>query len=304
MEQDFINWLKETLPISDVCRGGIGDDAAVVEWTGRDDIVVTSDLLAEGTHFVLADHSAEMVGRKALAVNLSDLAAMGARSVAVTVSLLLPRADAAGLAKRIIKGMLPLCEHFRTAIVGGDTNTWDHGLVINVTAFGQLEGKSPLTRSGARPGDALLVTGELGGSLTGNHFVFVPRIDEAIQLRQFDVHACMDISDGLSLDLSRMVRASGCGAELDLDAVPISPAAHEISRQEGAQRTPLEHALSDGEDFELLLAVPKDVAERLIDEQPLTVTLTRIGQFVEGEGLWCHDESNGRQRLAPEGYEH
>lgn len=304
MEHDFITWLKETVPLSDICRVGIGDDSAVLNWANHDDVVVTSDLLAEGTHFVLSNHSAEAVGRKALAVNLSDLAAMGARPVGVTVSMLLPLDDADDLARRIIRGMLPLCEHFQVAIVGGDTNTWHHGLVINVTAFGKLDGQRPLTRAGAQPGDALIVTGELGGSLTGRHLVFVPRINEAIQLRRYGVHACMDISDGLSLDLSRMAKASHCGVEVELEAIPISPAARGVSRHGSEQSTPLEHALADGEDFELLFAVPDDMAKRLIHQQPLTVMVTRIGEFIEGMGMWCRDKSNSRRPLEPRGYVH
>jgi len=304
MEQSFIEWLRATIPSAQRTRVGIGDDAAVLNWSPHSDLVVTSDLLADGTHFHLADDHAEAIGRKALAVNLSDLAAMGARPVGVTVSLLLPRVGASDLAQRLIHGMLPLCEQFGVAIVGGDTNTWDQGLVLDVTAFGQMDGQPPLTRAEARPGDVILVTGELGGSLMGRHMLFVPRIDEAILLRNHSARACMDISDGLTLDLSRMMAASGCGAELDLDAIPISPDAVKMSLQAENERSPLEHALGDGEDFELIVAIPADQADRLIATQPMAVMLTRIGQFIEEEGLWGYREMGDRRRLEPAGYLH
>jgi thiamine-monophosphate kinase len=118
------------------------------------------------------------------------------------------------------------------------------------------------------------------------------------------VHAGIDVSDGLSLDLSRVAAESGCGAELELGRVPIAPAADELSRRLANVSTPLDHALSDGEDFELILAMPPDAAQKLIDEQPLPCRCTRVGQFIEQRGLWTRDAAGELVPLAPRGYEH
>lgn len=305
METEFIAWLRDRLPAHRRLLVGPGDDAAVVDLAGRRDVVVTTDMLTDGVDFRLGEVDAKLVGRKSLAVNLSDLAAMAAEPLAAVVSLALPVACGFALATQLYEGLIPLAEEFDTAVAGGDTNTYDGPLVISVTAFGRLTDRGPFLRSGARPGDELLVTGEFGGSILGKHLSFTPRVKEALTLRQYDIHAAMDVSDGLSLDLSRVCAASGCGAELDVDRIPIAAAAHELSQQRRDGRTPLDHALSDGEDFELILAVPPDEARRLCAEQPLgDVRLTSIGRFVAERGLWAVDHSGTRTPLAPRGYIH
>jgi len=310
MESQFIAWLRDRLPAHRALTVGPGDDAAVVDFAGRPDVhghgvVVTTDMLMDGVDFRIAEVDARLVGRKALAVNLSDLAAMAAVPVAVVVSLALPKLGGLELAKQLYEGLIPLAEQFDTAIAGGDTNTYDGPLVISVTAFGTLTDRGPFLRSGAKAGDVLLVTGDFGGSILGKHFTFVPRVNEAIALRRFDVHAAMDVSDGLSLDLSRLCAASGCGAELRLKQIPVAAAAYELARLQNDGRSALDHALSDGEDFELLLAVPPDEAARLCAEQPLAgVKLTQIGRFVAEPGLWSVDDPGIRTPLVPRGYEH
>jgi thiamine-monophosphate kinase len=217
----------------------------------------------------------------------------------------LPRACGLALAKQLYEGLLPLAAEFDTALAGGDTNTYDGPLVLSVTAFGRLTDFGPFLRSGARPGDEILVTGDFGGSILGKHLTFSPRVNEALILRQYDVHAAMDVSDGLSLDLSRMCAASGCGAEINLSAVPLAAAAHELSKSRPDGRTALDHALADGEDFELILAVPPAEARRLCEEQPLgDVRLTSIGRFIDAPGLWSVAAGDARRRLEPQGYEH
>ena len=177
--------------------------------------MLTVDLLTDGVDFELSKVSARCVGRKALAVNLSDLAAMAARPVAALDALALPRSGALELAKELFEGILPLAEKHGVAIAGGDTNTWDGPLVISVTLCGEVAAGA-VRRDGARPGDGIVVTGALGGSILGHHFDFEPRVAEALWLAdRFTLHAGMDVSDGLSLDLWRMAQASGCGAVLD-----------------------------------------------------------------------------------------
>jgi thiamine-monophosphate kinase len=195
-----------------------------------------------------------------------------------------------------------LAEQLETTIAGGDTNTWDGPLAISITAIGETTEQGPLTRSGACVGDHLLVTGRLGGSILGRHLAVEPRVREALLLHErFELHAGIDISDGLSLDASRLAEASGVGVMIDPKAIPISDAARRLSESDG--RSPFEHAWSDGEDFELLLAVPADAAEAMIQEQPLDVPLTRIGEMIEPTGLWLKTD-DGPTSAQPEGFQH
>lgn len=309
METEFLAWLHERVAPHRRLRLGIGDDAAIVDLAaGGGNIppgcVLTVDLLTEGVDFRLSETTPQRIGRKALAVNLSDLAAMAARPSAAVIALALPRHDALNLAKRLYEGLLPLAERHDLAIAGGDTNTWDGPLVVSVTLLGELTARGPLRRDGARPGDAIVVTGEFGGSILAKHFDFEPRVEEALFLHErYVLHAGMDVSDGLSLDLSRFGAASGCGAVLDLDAVPIAPAARELAVSRADGMTPLDHALSDGEDFELLLAMSPDEAHRVIAEQPLEIPVTIVGEFVEQSGLWQR-ESGQLTPLAARGFLH
>lgn len=308
MERQFVDWLAKRLPESRHLRLGAGDDAAVLAWSHGRDMVVTTDAITDQVDFILSEVDPQLVGRKALAVNLSDLAAMAAEPVAVVVSLVIPRAGAAGrtaleLAIALYEGLIPLAEEFGVAIAGGDTNTWDGPLAISVTAIGRTTERGPLTRSGAKPGDWLLVTGALGGSILGRQLHAEPRVREALLLNErYELHAGMDISDGLALDASRLAAASGCGAALELASIPVSPAAVRLAEQTG--RPPIEHTLGDGEDFELLLAAPPDAAERMVREQPLEVSIARIGRCVEQAGLWQIDEIGATTPLEPRGYEH
>lgn len=307
MERDFLKWLRERVPPDRRLAVGIGDDAAVLrQWLSQSqNLVVTADLLADGTHFQLDEAGPRRVGRKALAVNLSDLAAMAARPIAFVISLLLPRSDGGELAKELYEGLLPLAEQFDVAMAGGDTNAWDGALVIDVTAFGETTAGGPLLRSGARPGDAMIVTGDFGGSLLGKHLDFTPRVAEALQLhQQFTLHAGMDVSDGLLLDLSRICHQSGCGAVIDTTAVPVSLAAQELASRSGEGKTALDRALSDGEDFELLLAVEPASADKMLAQQPLAVPLTKIGHFTAQRGLQERLADGSLRNLTPNGYEH
>jgi thiamine-monophosphate kinase len=286
-------------------RVGPGDDAAVLELARRGSCVVTSDMLSDGVDFLLDRCDPRLVGRKALAVNLSDLAAMAARPVAAVVALMLPRAGALALAQKLYDGLLPLAAEFGVAIAGGDTNTWDGGLVLSVTAVGEVTEHGSWLRSGAQPGDEIIVTGRFGGSLLGRHLEFTPRLSEALVLNaRYNIRAATDVSDGLSLDLSHIGEESGCGAVLEPGAVPIADDAYRLAEREGGRTSPLEHALSDGEDFELILAVPPDEARRLLLDQPLGVPLTRIGEFVAEPGLWISAPNGARSPLAPRGYRH
>lgn len=306
MEADLIFWLREHLPPHPLLKLGIGDDAAVLATSGRGDVVVTTDMVADGVDFDLKNDDPRRVGHKALAINLSDLAAMAARPLAVVVALSLPRKDGADLAKQLFEGMFPLAERHHLAIAGGDISTWDGPLVINITALGEVIPEGPLMRSGARPSDRILVTGAFGGSILGRHLDVEPRVAEALHLHQrYRLHAGIDCSDGLSLDLWRLCQESRCGAIVDVERVPVSADAQTLSAQRGDNVTPLDHALADGEDFELILAVPPDSAAKLLRDQPLDgVPLTDIGEFAADQGLWQRDTAGAIHPLTPRGYWH
>jgi thiamine-monophosphate kinase len=303
MELDFVRWLHERLPTLSGGQIGVGDDAAVVA-LGGSQLVATADLLIDGVHFDTSQHAVERIGRKSLAVNLSDLAAMAAKPVGCLVSLALPRGGAGGvttqqLAMRLVEGMAPLAEAFGCPIIGGDTNVHDGPLVINVTAFGEPTERGVVRRSGARPGDVLMVTGELGGSLAAKQFDFTPRVREALALHgAASLRAMMDLSDGLSLDLNRMCEASGVAAIVEAEAVPISIAAKMMGE------AALDHALSDGEDFELLIAVASEDAARLLAEPPVACGLTRIGEMIAGSGVSLRLGDGSTTPLEAKGYQH
>jgi len=305
MESDLINWLRRTLPSGEAVRVGLGDDAAVVKLAALE-VVVTTDMLMDGVDFVLGEVEARRVGHKILAVNLSDMAAMAAQPIAAFVSLALPRTGGLELAQELYRGMWPLAERHGVVIAGGDTNSWAGRLVANVTLLGSPSPRGSLLRSGARAGDKIIVTGSFGGSILGHHLDFEPRVVDARRLHErYELHAGMDVSDGLALDLWRLCQASRCGAVVRTEAIPLAAAATEYARRRSDGSSPLDHALSDGEDFELLLAVPPVAAERMLREQPLAdVRLTEIGEFVAQPGLWQVDPSGNRVPMAVSGFEH
>jgi len=305
MEHSFIAWAKQRAARLPKVKLGIGDDCALIGFESLDsaqsDLAITTDSLCDGTHFILTECGAQAAGRKLMAVNLSDLASMAAIPISVFLSLCLPKENAGDIAAGVFEGVYELAEKYQVAISGGDTNVWNGPLVIHMTAIGKVVGGSSWLRSGARPGDAIVVTGKLGGSILGKHLSFEPRLELAAELKRLAVvSAATDISDGLGIDLLNVTVASKCGAEVWLDRVPISDDAVSCAQQSG--RSPLEHALGDGEDFELLLAVPEDVFSKL-PTQIDGIPLTRIGTFVTRTGLWSKDKS-GVKQLAPRGYVH
>lgn len=308
MELELVRWLSENLPSHPLLRIGIGDDAAVLRWPVGGELVVTTDAITDEVDFLLAETDPRLIGHKALGVNLSDLAAMAAEPVAAVVSLVLPRKGARGLdakelAIELYHGMLPLAERFGVAIAGGDTNSWDGPLAISVTAFGRVTDRGPLKRSGAKSGDVVLVTGTLGGSILGRHLQVEPRVREALLLNErYQLTAGMDVSDGLALDASRLAAASGCGIALRLDKIPISPDAERLAACDRVSS--LEHALGDGEDFELLLTAPPEAAERIVRDQPLDVPVTTIGECVTQAGLWQVGAEGRLTTLDASGYRH
>ncbi len=295
----FIDWLRARTPPSPRVVLGPGDDTAVLSWPAATACLVTTDMLQEGTDFVLAEVGARRVGRKAMAVNLSDVAAMAGRPIAAFASVALPRIGGRALAEELYLGLRDVADAFGVPIAGGDTGSWEGGLVVSVTVLGEPGPRGPVRRSGARAGDWLMVTGPLGGSILGKHLDFVPRVKEALALAGLvELRALIDVSDGLAADVGHLCRASGCGAVLWAAAIPLSEAARRMS-----PGTPLEHALSDGEDFELVFAVSPEEGRELVRAQPVPgIALSAIGECVES-GLWL-EEGGQRRPLATRGYVH
>ncbi|MFO8011852.1 MAG: thiamine-phosphate kinase [Phycisphaerae bacterium] len=303
-EWALIDWIRRrTVGDAAAVPIGPGDDMARVR-LGETDALVTTDTLLEGTHFRLDEASPRQVGYKALAVSLSDCAAMAAEPVAAVAWVALPEDKDMALAEALSAGLLQCAERFACPLVGGDVTSWAGGLAIGTSVVARAAGIDPVRRRGARPGDVLLVTGRLGGSVLGRHLAFVPRVAEARRLAGLmQIHAMIDLSDGLSTDLDHILRESGAGAEVDAAAVPVSPDAERLAARDG--RSPLAHALSDGEDFELLLAVAAEDAAHLARERPLgDLPLTAVGRVVEGEGAVLVEADGTRRPLEASGYEH
>jgi thiamine-monophosphate kinase len=297
----LIDWIRARAGTHPRLPVGIGDDAAVLSFPQAELSLVTVDMLMEGVHFTMPPASPRAVGRKALAVNLSDIAAMAGRPLAAFVSVALPAGRGMELAQEFFLGLAELAREFDVAVAGGDTNAWNGPLVVSVTLVGEATSRGPVRRSGAKPGDWILVTGELGGSLAGKHLVFEPRVREAIRLHEAaDLTAMIDVSDGLVADLYHILDESRVGAVLYEKAIPISPAANEAA--DG--RSPIEHALGDGEDFELLFTLPEAAARPLLDRPPVGVRLSHIGEIRETGGCEIVDASGNRRALGRMGWVH
>jgi thiamine-monophosphate kinase len=310
VESDFVEWLLAGLACDDRLEVPAGDDAAVVRPPAGRRTVVTVDMLMEGVDFLLLPSptgcSPEAVGRKALGVNLSDLAAMAATPEVAVVAVALPRHHGSEIARGLHAGIATMAAEHGVALAGGDTNAWDGPLVVSITALGSVSPGRAWRRDGARPGDLIVATGAFGGSLLGRHLAVEPRCREALHIADHHtVHAAIDVSDGLSLDLARLMDASKTAAIVDLDRVPLHPDARRASDLDG--RSPLDHALADGEDFELLLAMPAAAARELVavaGRPPLTLPLTVIAEVVDGRGLLARDSEGGVHPLPARGYLH
>jgi thiamine-monophosphate kinase len=261
----------------------------------------TTDMLMDGVDFDSSRQSWRQIGRKALAVNLSDCAAMAVRPVAALCAVALYEGLAPEAAAELVAGAAELGARYDCPIVGGDTNSWAAPTVIAFTVAGRVPpGGRPVLRSGARPGDRVFVSGALGGSILGRHLTFEPRVELALEIaRQCSPHALIDVSDGLSVDLRHIAEESGCAAIVSaaaLDAVTHADA-HALAARDG--RPALEHALHDGEDFELVavLAEPSAAAA-------LRLGLHEIGRIEAGAGVLLEAADGRRAPLEPRGWEH
>jgi thiamine-monophosphate kinase len=283
---------------------GIGHDAAVVRLDGPD-VVLKTDTVIDGVDFVLAACGARAAARKAVSVTVSDLAACAAWPRAVLVSVVLPRGADFALFDGLGAGIAEAAGAFACDVVGGDTSVADGPLVLTVMAAGEPMAGGPRTRAGARPGDEISVTGPLGGSILGRHLTFTPRLAEAAALVAADVvHAMMDVSDGLSVDLPRLCAASHVDALVDEASVPVHEDATRLAREAPGGRTAIEHALHDGEDFELLVAHAPLSGDARRALGRAGVVLHRIGTLEAGSGRVSVRRGGGVVDLERGGYDH
>ena len=306
-EFELIRRLGRKIPPRLRLPGSLTDDAGALK-TVVGHAVMSADVVVDGVDFRSTAGNWEQIGRKALAVNLSDLAAMGAAPVSFTCALGIPKSFQARSVERVYHGMMRLARQQGIRFAKGDISR-SATFFIAITVLGSTGEKPPIARSGAKPGDWLAVSGSLGGSFKAKQFEFMPRIREGrFLLEKFRPHALMDISDGLVQDLGHMLRASGAGCRLQLEAVPVSAAARKA--HPGQIRAQLQSALSDGEDFELLLAVApaqKMGLERAWKRRFPGVKLSWIGRFVSGKPqvkFYDHEKEIPGGRFRQAGFSH
>jgi len=306
-EFELIARLTHSLPTNQSVVVGAGDDCAVLDLGVAEKLFLfKTDAVVEEIHFTTTTQP-EKIGRKALARCLSDIAAMAGTPEAALVTLGLPRDFDPVFVERIYAGLGEIARQFGVAIVGGETTTSPERIFINIALLGFAARGKCVLRSGAESGDAIFVTGELGGSLAGRHLEFAPRLTEARWLAEhFSLHAMIDLSDGLAGDLKHLLDASSVGAELLAAAIPISRAAKLAGKTGDAAKPALLAALTDGEDFELLFTVASKDAVALLDawkERFPDLPLSCIGKVTTGSGLTLRDK-HGIRPFTERGYVH
>ena len=310
---------------------GIGDDCAVLSLDNGNYQVLTTDALVETVHFVLKTHTPEQLGWKTLAVNISDIAAMGGQPKFAVLSAGIPNSTPVDFLDRFYKGLNQASQKYKVAVVGGDTVASPKHLFINLALLGETYKKKVFTRSGARPGDGIFVTGTLGDSALGlqilksrrkkwkkvrrakkkhcilRHLKPEPRVETARRLARskYKVTSMIDISDGLSQDLGHLLKAGQVGAELWESAIPISKPLSKYSSINGLSALSL--ALNGGEDYELLFTLAPEDVNNLKKESITKVDLpvTQIGVITAGRGIRLISE-DGRSKMLqrPMGFNH
>ena len=304
-EKEFVSWIESrrreqtSSPASQVLVD-VGDDACVL---GPSELasVVTTDTLCDGVHFDTNQHSLQRIGRKSLAVSISDVLAMGARPAHGVLTFFLPNSFTLNDAQQIYLGAEEAAISSGVEITGGDTNRYDGPLIVGSTLIGYVAPDRVWRIDGAQVGDAILVTGSLGGSILGHHLDFQLRTDWVQKIAsKYTINAATDITDSFSLDLSYLLQQSRAGGVIERQAVPVSDSAAELSRSTD-DRSAFEHAMTDGEDFELILVTASDVADQILATE--SDVLTRVGTVVEETGLWLADDGE-KTRIEAKGYVH
>ena len=279
---------------------GIGDDAAVIK-PSKEYQLVTTDSLVDGVDFSKQNTPPELVGRKLLAINLSDIAAMGGipRYALLTLGIF-PHLELFWL-DRFLNGILKLARQFRVDLIGGDISR-SSKFWASLVLLGESVDRRWISRGGAKPGDQIFATGNLGGSILGKHLNFTPRVLEAQRIvKNFNPTSMIDISDGFLQDLNHVLEESKVGARVYASQIPIATQARMLSDKD--KHSPLEHALSDGEDFELLFTTRK----RKIPGSFLGTKITWVGEIVSqarGLSLFESPQNLKKVKISKKGYVH
>ncbi len=272
---------------------GIGDDMAQVKLPRGDTVLITTDMLLDGVHFDTKKATLEQIGYKSMAASVSDCAAMATIPLAAVVSVGLPRNFGAAKLKKLHKGILIAAKKYDCPLIGGDMTSWNKPLAVSVSMLSVPGKTKPVKRSTAKAGDVICVTGTLGGSLSGKHLNFEPRIKEALAIAKAGANSMMDISDGLSTDLNHICRLSKKGAIVFSDKIPISKNAKGLNA-----------ALNDGEDFELLFTMPQKKFEKLKKQWRFKIKLTAIGKITIEKSVRIKMPNGETVVLIPKGYDH
>lgn len=307
-EREIIKILTADLPTNENTVIGAGDDCAAVRLpAGEETLLLKTDAVVEGVHFTRND-PLQLVGRKALARCLSDVASMGGRPDSALVSLGLPSNRDGAFLREVYLGLRSLAEKFGVAVVGGETTRCPGAFFLSITLTGYADFQGGVPRSGARIGDAIFVSGRLGGSQSGRHLNFEPRVNEALWLtKHFRPHAMIDLSDGLASDLKILLRASKVGAWIDEAFIPVSDEAKRRFRDRISEKPPLLAALTDGEDFELLFTLAPEIAVSVKEDwqaQFPKTPLSLIGRVESGSQLRLKRNNGICSLEALHGYDH
>ena len=279
---------------------GIGDDMAEVRLANGETILITTDMMLDGVHFDLKKTTLRRVGYKAMAVNLSDCAAMATIPVAAVAAVALPKGFGQKELKQIYRGITEAVDKYNCPLIGGDITCWKgkEPFAINIAMLSKRAANKPVRRSGAKVGDCICVTGSLGGSLYRRHLKFEPRVKEALKIaKMVTLHSMIDLSDGLSSDLNRICRQSGVGAVIDAKLIPISKDARR-------SRSPLNSALNDGEDFELLFTLSEKNCGKLLSKWDEPLVITCIGRITVSRKLRIKMPNGEVRNLPSGGYDH